>query len=425
MPSFERVEAGAGSLMGRRDFLGVFGAAGISSFAALCDRGRSAPRRSFDVLVVGAGVFGTWTARSLHDAGKRVAVIDAFGAAHGGASSGGRSRVTRCGYGAAEVYTEWACRSMADWHALSARASPPLFHDLGVLWLHGDGDEFVEASARVLAGLGVPFARLDAAQLRARYPVLRVGDGEAGFLEPRAGGLMAGRAVRHLAGELEADGVTFLRGEVLPVRAAHGVGGALPAVRTRDGREIAAESFVFACGPWLDRVCPDAMGGRLFVTAQEVLFFDVDRERTGALPVWADLPFYGFPNLEGQGFKVADDTHGPPVGVRSVNRRPTADRATSEARARAFMERRFPSLADSPLKEVRVCQYENSSNGDFVLDGHPGLDNVWLAGCGSGHGFKHGPAVGAHVAGLVLGTATRLPRFSLESKRTRQEREVQ
>ncbi|MFQ5529178.1 MAG: FAD-dependent oxidoreductase, partial [Gemmatimonadota bacterium] len=191
---------------------------------------------------------------------------------------------------------------------------------------------------------------------------------------------------------------------------------------TADGDLIEAEQFVFACGPWLDRVCPDAMAGRLFVTRQEVVYFAVDRVRTGALPVWADLPFYGLPSLEGRGFKVANDTHGPEVDITDMDRRRSQE---TEAQARDFLARRFPSIAESPLSDSRVCQYANSSNGDFLIDRHPGLENVWLAGCGSGHGFKHGPALGAHLAGLVLGTERPIVRFSLESKQVRQRRKIQ
>lgn len=406
----------------RRGFFGALGALGVAPMIPRLGI-RHHTQRSRDVLVVGAGVFGVWTARHLHRAGLRVTVIDAVAPAHSAASSGGESRVTRCGYGDAGLYTEWACRSMVEWRALSKRAGLPLFHDIGVLWLHADDDPFSDATARTLDAHGVPFTRLSARELRSRYPVLQVDDEQAGILEPRAGGLMARRAVQQLAAELEADGVTFLHGWVSPVTGADGEGGILRSVTTAEGPVIEADGFVFACGPWLDRVCPDVMAGRLFVTRQEVFYFGVDRARTGDLPVWADLPYYGLPSLEGRGFKVANDTHGPEVEDVS-----TMDRRASEAgeeEAREFLARRFPGLADSPLSESRVCQYESSSNGDFLLDRHPELENVWLAGCGSGHGFKHGPAVGAHLAGLVTGAERTIPRFSLETKATRHEREIQ
>jgi sarcosine oxidase len=367
-------------------------------------------------------VFGIWSAYRLHRDGLRVCVIDSVGPAHSRSSSGGESRVIRAGYGDREIYTEWAWRSLGAWQALSGRAGLPLFRPTGVLWLHRDPDDLVSASADVLGRHDIPFQFLRARDLRARYPVLHVDDDEAGFLEPRAGGLMARRAVRFLASELAADGVVFVDGEVEPVGRDQAEGGTLAAITTSVGGRIEAEQFVFACGPWLDRVCPEAMEGRLFVSRQEVFYFGVPASATGTLPVWADLPFYGFPDIEGRGFKVADDTHGPRMDPDSGDRRATRD---GERRAREFLARRFPGLTDAPLTETRVCQYENSADGNFVIDRHPGLDNVWLVGGGSGHGFKHGPAVGEHVAALLHGSASPREPFLLASKSRRQERVVQ
>ena len=62
----------------------------------------------------------------------------------------------------------------------------------------------------------------------------------------------------------------------------------------------------------------------------------------------------------------------------------------------------MPALADAPIVESRVCQYENTSTGDFLIDRHPELENVWIAGGGSGHGFKHGPVIGETMAELVM-----------------------
>ena len=211
--------------MKRRDFLNLLGALGIPSLAVRRKNSFATPR-AYDTLVVGAGVFGIWTASYLHRTGKRVAVIDAFGPAHRGASSGGESRVTRCGYGAEELYTEWACQSMAEWRALSERAALPLFHEIGVLWIHRDGEEFFEANAKMLTRHGIPFSRWPTRELKARFPVLHVADGEAGFFEPRGGGLMARRAVQQMAVELKTAGVPILQGKIAPIHVADGIGGA-------------------------------------------------------------------------------------------------------------------------------------------------------------------------------------------------------
>jgi glycine/D-amino acid oxidase-like deaminating enzyme len=151
-----------------------------------------------------------------------------------------------------------------------------------------------------------------------------------------------------------------------------------------------------------------------------------DRFTAGRLPGWADFNggdiYYGFPDLEGRGFKIAHDTHGPPMDPDGGDRAPSG---SALADVRAFMKRRFPALASRPLNEARVCQYENSANGDFLIDRHPELSNVVLVGAGSGHGFKHGPAVGRYAAQLVVGTLAKPePRFSLASKGESERREV-
>jgi glycine/D-amino acid oxidase-like deaminating enzyme len=204
----------------------------------------------------------------------------------------------------------------------------------------------------------------------------------------------------------------------------------LDVLATTSGDRIYAERFVFACGPWLGRVFPELLGRRIFPTRQEVYFFAPEpgdtRYEPGRLPGWADFNggdiYYGFPDLEGRGFKIAHDAHGPPMDPD------TGDRTLTPAMladARAFMARRFPDLARRPLSEARVCQYENSSNGDFLIDRHPDWENVVLVGGGSGHGFKHGPAVGRYAAALVRGELrTPEPRFSLATKAEAEHRAV-
>jgi len=171
------------------------------------------------------------------------------------------------------------------------------------------------------------------------------------------------------------------------------------------------------------------IGPRILPTRQEVFFFAPPagdrRFLPGAMPGWADFNggdiFYGVPDLEGRGVKIAHDAHGVPVDPDTQDRRPTA---AALAEIVAFRDRRFPLLRDAPLTEARVCQYENSSNGDFLIDFHPRLANVLLVGGGSGHGFKHGPEVGRHAAARLTGSAKAEPRFSLASKSEVHKREV-
>jgi glycine/D-amino acid oxidase-like deaminating enzyme len=197
-------------------------------------------------------------------------------------------------------------------------------------------------------------------------------------------------------------------------------------LKTGSGANIFAKQFVFACGPWLPKIFPAILGQLIHVTRQEVFFFGVppgDRFGPERMPAWIDFGdlAYGIPNLDQRGFKIAIDAHGPDFDPDTGDRTVSAE---SVAAVRGYLGRRMPELASSPVTETRVCQYENTSNGDFLIDRHPAFENVWIVGGGSGHGFKHGPAVGEHVAALISGTAKVEPRFALASKESLQQRKV-
>jgi sarcosine oxidase len=382
---------------------------------------------TWDVVVIGAGVFGAWTARNLQRLGRRVLLLDAWAPAHARASSGGESRLTRGSYGADEVYTKMAYASLGEWSALSARSELPLFHRSGILFFFPTKEDYVAKTIEVHRRLKLPTEVLDRRAMRRQFPQVDFDDIEIGVYEPEFGCLMARRAVQSVVAEFVAAGGEYRRAAVKPVG---GGDGALRRIETSDGEKIEAGQFVFACGPWLPKLFPDLLGTRIFPTRQEVFFFAPkagdDRFSVGNFPGWADFNggdiYYGFPDLEGRGVKIAHDQHGPPIDPD------LGDRSYSEgalAEVRAFMERRFPALAGRPLNEARVCQYENSANGNLLIDYHPARPNLLLLGAGSGHGFKHGPAVGRYAAQLLTGSLPQVePRFSLASKGERQDRSV-
>jgi len=394
--------------------------AGAAVSLALPKSVAAQPRGSrWDAVVVGAGVFGAWTATHLSRQGKRVLLLDAWGPAHARASSGGESRMTRAGYGADEIYTRMAWASLGQWRSLSERAGLPIFHRTGVLFFAPRIDAYFEQSIAVHRRLGFPIDVLDGATLRRRFPMIDFEGISAGLYEPGFGALMARRAVQTLVQEFVRAGGEYRQGRIV---APPGEGTRLDRIITDAGERIDGDRFVFACGPWLGRVFPDLLGRRIFPTRQEVFFFAPEAGDTnyavGSLPGWADFNggdiYYGFPDLEGRGFKIAHDAHGPAMDPDTGDRTPSQGALDD---VRAFMARRFPDLARRPLNEARVCQYENSSNGDFLIDRHPGWENVVLVGGGSGHGFKHGPAVGRYAADLALGALRNPePRFSLATK---------
>jgi sarcosine oxidase len=394
-------------------------------------RATAAPRppvRSirWDTIVVGAGVFGAWTAWHLRKAGQRVLLLDASGPAHARASSGGESRMTRTIYGADDVYTRMAWDSLEDWRWLSSRSGLPILHPIGVLMFFGKREPFVDQSLEAHRRLKLRLDLLDRAELQRRYPQVAWEGIQLGLFEPDLGALMARRAVQTLVQELVAAGAEYRLAAVQPPAD----GASLEGVRTATGDTLRAQRYVFACGPWLPKLFPSLVGRRIFPTRQEVFFFAPesgdDRFEPAHLPGWADFNdgdiYYGFPDLESRGFKIAHDAHGVPFDPDEGDRRPSAAGLDD---VRAYLKRRFPALASRPMVEARVCQYENSSNGDFLIDRHPRWENVLLVGGGSGHGFKHGPAVGRYAADLLTGRLAKVePRFSLATKGEVQHREV-
>lgn len=371
----------------------------------------------WDFIVIGAGVFGAWTAWNLQRKGHKVLLVDAWGAAHSRASSGGETRLIRTEYAGNEFYTRWAWESLAEWHALSRRHDSPIFHEVGALYLYPQDSAKIERSIAIQRALGIPIEKLAVSDMAKRWPQINFDGVAVGVMQPTMGALMARRSVQALVGEFVKAGGSFRQFAVDPPRAEQA---SLDAITGTGGEALRADRFIFACGPWLPKLFPEAIGARIVATRQDVFFFAPaagDTRFEGAhLPAWVDLSskdyHYGFPNIEARGFKVALDAHGPKFDPDTTDRRIT-DQAL--AAVRTYLARRFPDLAQRPLAESRVCQYENSHNGDLLIDRHPAWSNAWLVGGGSGHGFKHGPAVGRYVTDLVLGAGKAEPRFSLAS----------
>ena len=378
---------------------------------------------TYDVAVVGAGVFGAWTAYQLQRTGKRVVLIDAHGPGNSRSSSGGESRIIRMGYGADEIYTRSSLRSLQLWRELFARVDQPLFHRTGVLWLAQEDDPYPVECAQTLEKIGVPFQKLTTAEVNQRYPQIGLDRISWAMFEPESGVLIARRAVQAVTFAAIKTGVHYLQAAVETPNGKR----ELDHIITTSGDRISAASYVFACGPWLPKMFPNLLADRIHPTRQEVFFFGTPGSQSfapPALPTWIDFKdeAYGLPDIEGRGIKIAIDRHGPPFDPDNGDRVVTSE---GLAEVRRCLARRLPGLKDAPVTETRVCQYENTSNGDFLIDLHPDFDNVWLVGGGSGHGFKHGPVVGEYVAARVAGSNEGIePRFSLKSKMREQTRAV-
>jgi sarcosine oxidase len=375
------------------------------------------------IAVIGSGAFGGWTALHLLEAGASVTLLDAWGPGNSRSSSGGETRVMRGTYGPDQPYTEMAARSLALWAKYQRRWKRQFLHRSGVLWMAaGRDDAFERGSVKMLKAAKIPFRELSPAQMKRRWPQINfegiewgIFEPECGYLEARASCQAVMAAFRSAGGKYKQVAVASNELEDTPLRR----------LRLSDRSQFKADIYVFACGPWMGKLFPQTVGDLVKATKQDVFFFGPppgdNRFGDEQLPVWADHRGhfrYGIPGSDRRGFKIADDTRGPEFDPDCGERLVSPDNLKD---VRDYVAFRFPALKSAPLIETRVCQYEQTPDSGFIVDRHPNNHNVWLLGGGSGHGFKHGPAIGQLVARLVLRDRTpdalwRLDRFQSNSQ---------
>ena len=396
-------------MVSRRDFLKS--PVLLSASAAVGAQRRRTPSRR--VSVVGAGAFGGWTALHLRRAGAEVTLVDAWGPGNARASSGGETRVIRSIYGPTRRYVEMAARALTLWREWDRASGDQFYRRTGVLWMAAVNDSYVTQSLPFLRESKLGYEHLDPAAAAKRWPQISFDGITNVFFEPDGGYLLARHACDAVARELERLGGRYRQVAVASVRP----DGRRPNVLLNDGTRLDADSYVFACGPWLGRLFPDLIGPRVKATRQEVFYFGTpagdERFIEPRLPVWVELAdrfMYGIPGNLHRGFKVADDTRGPEFDPTDGDRHSTAD---VERVVRSFISRRFPALKHAPVLGAEVCQYENSPDGHFIIDRHPAMPDLWIAGGGSGHGYKMGPAIGEMLARQILEDASPNPFFAL------------
>jgi sarcosine oxidase len=356
-----------------------------------------------DLLVVGAGAMGAWTAFWAGRSGLRTALVDAYGVAHPRATSGDETRMIRSAHGRDVLYPRWSRQSLRYWREFGEEWGSKPFIECGFLWFTRRPGGFVAASEATLAAEGIPTEHVSPDEIEARWPQVSAAGLTFALYEPEAGVIRARRAIRATVEAFVREGGSF---ELVAVQPGRVDGDRLLEVVDQSGVVRSAGSFVFACGPWLPRLFPAVLGSVIRVTKQDVLFLGPaggdDRYRPEALPAWVDYDgaFYGLPAVDNGGVKVGPDRFGPAFDPSSGERIVDPE---SVRLIRRLLATRIPALAGQPIVETRVCQYESTPDTHFVIDRHPDWSNVWLVGGGSGHGFKHGPQIGRYVVDRLHG----------------------
>jgi sarcosine oxidase len=359
-------------------------------------------------VVLGAGVFGAALAHRLTAAGWTVTLVEQYAPGHVRAASGGESRVMRFAHGSDRWHARSAWRARTLWRELEEEAATELFFPAGAAWLVRRADGW-EAESECSATKASPVERLAPEEASRLFPSIDHEDRAFVLYEPEAGVLRARKAVAALVDLARARGTEVVTGAARPR-------GAIVEV---DGETLHADRVVWACGSWLPRLFPDLIDVR--VTKQDVFFF-------GVPPAWQTPPLaaeHGPPArdeslsaaaLDVRGFKISPDREGPRFDCEGDARVASPE---AERQAREYLRRRFPDIGDAPLVGTRTCPYALTVDARFVVAPHPEHERVWILGAGSGHGFKHGPAIAEWVTALLEERQPADPRFGLEPRSPR------
>jgi sarcosine oxidase len=352
-------------------------------------------------IVVGAGTFGASLAWMLAREGVAVTLIDQFEPGDPRSSSGGETRLYRCSHGGDQEYAASARRARELWLELEVATGESLLSETGVVWFAHREDGWEAQSERALRELEIPVERLTPDDTARLYPSFAGDDLLFSVLEPEAGAIRASRAVKALVRAAESEGARVKRGRARPV--GH-------AVELEDGARIEAGAVIWSCGGWLSDLFPGLV--TLRTTRQELFFFDGGDAWAG-VPCWVDydLAAYGTGDVDSLGVKAAPDVEGPLLGAD--DELPASGSSDGERSAREYVSRRFPALGEAPLKASTCCRYELSPDSNFIAAQHPAEDRVWIVGGGSGHGFKHGPAMAERLVAALRGVGTLPERWGL------------
>ena len=410
----------------RRDFLKAATAgaglamtgAGVSASETPGTPGSEARRAPFvrsgqvpDVVVVGAGNFGAWTALNLQRGGMNVLLVDQYGPGNSRSASGGETRGVRSSYGGRETglqWAEWAIRSMQKWKEWDEQYTdallPRLYYETGDIIMREEMTFDMEQSMANWDVLGHEYEVLTPEEVEYRWPKIRTPGMGAVMYEPSAGVVRARRAIESVARVFQQEG-----GEILIAKAAHGDadGRTLRNVHLDNGDRLEAGMFVYATGAWSHLYLPELLGPRFSANAiGHVYYFSIPPGETAYQ--WPNCPSYGVPGCTGwpalpgdhRGFRIRTGGargNDPDTSVRWVPK----DR---HERPRKILADFFPELAERVINETRACHYCSTVSRNFVIDTHPDLDNVWLTVGGQAESFKQGPVLGEYIAGRILGT---------------------
>ncbi|TSC57997.1 MAG: sarcosine oxidase [Candidatus Peregrinibacteria bacterium Greene0416_19] len=378
-------------------------------------------KKSLDTIVIGLGAMGSAAAYQLSKRGERVLGIDQFSPPHAKGSSHGDTRITRLAIGEGREYVPLALRSHEIWREIEAATHDELLTVTGGLIIGNDRaapshgvSNFVQRTREAAQAFGITHQMMTAKEIRKRFPPFALRDDEVGYYEEQAGFVRPEACIRAQLDLARQNGAEVRANETVLEVIPSGSNDRVT-VRTDRGSYEAATA-VLTVGAWIRQfVRPDL--AQLFTVHREVLYwFDapgkMEEFEPGKFPIfiWVsdrdmDL-LYGFPDVDGQGVKVATEQFTTSTTPETFQEQVTDEEiATMQRHTRQYL----PGLT-GPCKKAAACKYTCTPDFGFVIDHLPDHPQVIVASPCSGHGFKHSTAIGEMIAELAMTGQTTIDR---------------
>ncbi|NWI52753.1 SOX oxidase, partial [Calyptomena viridis] len=365
---------------------------------------RQPQKATYDAIVIGAGIQGSFTAYHLAQRHKDTLLLEQFFLPHSRGSSHGESRIIRTAY-PQECYSRMTPDSFHLWQHLEAEAGTSLYRRTGLVVLGPAGDPELEGCRRSLGADQV----LDAAALAQRFPGFRLHAGEVAVLDSTAGVLFADRALRAVQEVFRRHGGTVRDGE----KVLHIEPGAVVTITTTAG-VYQAPRLIITAGAWTGALV-ESLGLHLPLQPVRInvcYWREKEPGSTGTGTVGpcfltlglsqAPHGIYGLPSLEYPGMVKVCHHHGSPIDPEKRDQVPSGASHPDIAVLSSFISSYLPKLEAQPAV-METCLYTNTPDKDFILDRHPKFSNIVIGAGFSGHGFKFAPVVGKLLCELSLG----------------------
>lgn len=362
----------------------------------------------YDAIVLGTGGVGSAALFHLARRGVRALGLDRFAPGHDRGSSHGASRIIRQAYFEHPDYVPLLLRAYELWADLAERQGRTLYHETGLLQVGPPQGEVVPGVLACAKRHHLPIEELTARELSAQWPGFRAPDGfraaferRAGYLEVEACVLAHLEQAQKLGAELRTDGA---------VRRWRADGSGVVVETEREA--FSAGALIIAAGAWSGELLAD-LGLRLEVRRKPLFWFEAletayDPAR-GCPCFLFEMPtgiFYGMPQIDADGVKIAEHTGGAVVSDPLAVKRELEP--AERRRVEEFIAAAMPQVSHR-LTRHSVCMYTMSPDAHFVIDRHPDFPQTAFAAGLSGHGFKFTGVLGEVLADLVLDGRTSLP----------------